>query len=801
MRFSRLVAWISSALSVAVTLAAGAAPATGATLVREGTAQAVICVTPRVMDPDAPNFPGQISHRVDDPAKQAEYQRRRLRASVRDLVRCVEKMSGADLAIVEGEVDKSDPRVRILIGEPAEAEVGPVAKQFPFRQGFRVVVTGRSVSLVGESDLAVSYAVYEILDRLGCRWFMPSELGEVIPQRATVTLEAADVSSGPGTIYRALWYCGEDYFRRNRLGGRYVYAGHALGSYLTPEQLEENPEWVAVIDGRPSPPTLRWTRPEVAEAIAEKIIANVEAGKGNRTSASLSPEDQIHFDESEDPRFDAADIDPMFGAPSLTDRLLVLCNRVAERVTVDYSDMRFGMLAYVNYTRAPVREKVHPHIVPIIAPITYSRVHPLTDDREPNNRALRDLVAGWGRASSGFGIYLYGWNLSEMTAPNPMITKWGVDTLFLLRNGCRYFMPETSSNFETSMHALYMGSKLAWDPTLKPEDVIDDLHERFYGHAAEPMAAYWHFIDGIWVKTPEFSGGPLGYMRRFTPERMIRARELMDAAIKAARTEVEKDRIRMADESLFLFELFMKMRHDFNEGRFERLDAESTSWIGRTHAMAERYRQQHAFSARQYGANGIWGSNDGVDYFTQWYKRAYDEAAHIARHFEILTPTPIRSWRLSADFDRKGQDLGWHETDFDDRRWKSTDVCVDTWSTMGLHNHLGTAWYRTKAKVPPGQRGRRTFLWLGLSDATTNVFVNGTPVSWRDHDGKMQEQFTGFCRPVSFDITDAISDRSGICIAIRCDRTLNEIGSGGLIGPVVIYREHTGPPGNAVSGR
>jgi hypothetical protein len=707
-------------------------------------------------------------------------------------------MSGAALEIVEGDVEKTDPRVRILIGEPAEAHVGPAAKPYPFQQGFRVVVCERSVALAGESDLAVSYAIYEILDRLGCRWFMPTDLGEVIPQRATVTLAEMDFSSGPASTYRALWYCGEDYFRRNRLGGRYVYAGHALGSYLTTAQLEEHPEWVAVIDGRPSPPTLKWTRPEVADAIAEEILESVESGEGNRTSASLSPEDQIHFDESEDPRFDAGDTDPMFGEPSLTDRLLVLGNRVAERVTVEHPDMLFGMLAYVNYTRAPVREKVHPNIVPLIAPITYSRVHPLTDDREPNNKALRELIAGWGRATSdtGTGIYLYGWNLAEMTAPNPMITKWAVDTLYVLRHGCRFFMPETSSNFETSMHALYLGPRLAWDPTLKPDRIIDDLHRRFYGQAAEQMAAYWHFIDRIWVQTAEFSGGPVGYMRRFTPERMTRARELMNAGIKAARTDLEKARVRMVDESLILFEQYMKMRRDFIEGRFKRLSAESIQWIGRTHAMAERYRDQHAFSARQYGAGGVWGSNDGVDYFVQWYKRAYDEAAYIAGHYDILTPTPIRKWRFGADPDKKGQNLGWHQARFDDSAWKATDICVDSWSHLGLHNYLGRAWYRTSVTVRPGRPGRRTFLWLGVSDGTTMVFVNGTPATWRDHDGTMRDEFTGFCRPVSFDITDSLAAGKENCIVIRCDRTLNEIGSGGLIGPIVIYRE---PSGTAVS--
>ena len=44
-----------------------------------------------------------------------------------------------------------------------------------------------------------------------------------------------------------------------------------------------------------------------------------------------------------------------------------------------------------------MREPVHPNVVPVIAPITFTRAHPMTDDGEPNNKTLRMLVEGWGK--------------------------------------------------------------------------------------------------------------------------------------------------------------------------------------------------------------------------------------------------------------------------------------------------------------------------------------------------------------------------------------------------------------------
>ena len=40
-----------------------------------------------------------------------------------------------------------------------------------------------------------------LLDQLGCRWYMPSPLGEVLPSMPTINLKEQDVSTGPATIY------------------------------------------------------------------------------------------------------------------------------------------------------------------------------------------------------------------------------------------------------------------------------------------------------------------------------------------------------------------------------------------------------------------------------------------------------------------------------------------------------------------------------------------------------------------------------------------------------------------------
>jgi hypothetical protein len=99
-------------------------------------------------------------------------------------------------------------------------------------------------------------------------------------------------------------------------------------------------------------------------------------------------------------------------------------------------------------------------------------------------------------------------------------------------------------------------------------------------------------------------------------------------------------------------------------------------------------------------------------------------------------------------------------------------------------------WYRATVKLPEIPPNKKVCLWLGATDGRAKVFVNGAHVPWRDAAGKQSEMFDGYCAPASFDITRAIRPEAENRIAILCDRHfINELGTGGLLAPVVIYRD------------
>ncbi|MFP4027766.1 MAG: DUF4838 domain-containing protein [Candidatus Brocadiia bacterium] len=768
-------------LFVMISGSAAAGGEKSVTLIENGNALCAIHIAPEVM-----KKPGKTRGPDWKKMDTAAF-RRRLRASVLDLANYLEKMSSARVEVVEGPPTKDDNRLPIFIGKLARERFGAPRKHMRLGQGFRVTVLPEGIGLVGESRLGTSYAIYELLDDLGCRWYMPTEMGEVIPKKKTIRLTQKDYSKVPRTLYRGIWYCTEDYGRRNRLGGLLLHAGHALERrYLSKKEKENHPEWIATVDGKKNPRRLKWSAPGLAERIAENIIERLDENPETR-SISLSPGDGLGFDNSsEDKALDAGDYDPVFGANSITDRLIWFCNKIARRVTEKHPKVLFGLLAYVNYNRPPVREQVHPNIVPEVAPITYSRAHPMTDDGEPNNKHLRHIVWGWGEAARMTAYYFYGWFLAAPAAPNPFITKWGENIPIIYKEGaCRFWQPETTANFETTMHGLYMGIRTAWDTEQTPREIVDELNRNFYGHAAEQMSAYWDYIDHIWVDTPEYSGCGFGHMRRFTPERMKKARALMDAAVAACETKAEKFRVKMADDSLRLFESFMEMRHDLAEGRFEKLAPKAKRYRERLVELAKKYKPQRAFGMMR------WTRGDSLygRYFGSFYQRTYRDATRIAAEYELLTESPLRQWKYHVDRKKVGEKEGWQKANFDDSLWKTTDVCRQTWSSLGFHNYQGVMWYRGEVELEKPPAGQKVYLWIGATDGTAKVFVNGQHVPYRTKKGEEKELFSGYCRPASWDVSDALNAGKNE-LAVRCERTgLNELGTGGLLAPVAICLE------------
>jgi hypothetical protein len=748
-----------------------------------------------VAAPDDMAWPGDSAplSRFNPHSQEPQRRKHLQRDSIRDLALYLSKLTAGQVQILTTPPATTDTRIPIYVGSLAAKNFGPVGKPpsgFP-QYAFRVVVTPKAVGLYGESEYATSYAIYHLLHQLGCRWYMPSDLGESIPAPGPISLPESDQTLAPATLWRRMETrtADPDFRRRNRMGGSneggsVIQAQHVLETYITQQQRDANPNWRLMVNGKPHPTFLRWTRQDVADAIADAIIAKLD--KDYTPSISLSPGDYVV--PTEDPEELHADPSPRVWEPaanqwSVSDRLVLLANRVAQRVNTKYPDVRFGLLVYVNYSMPPARYKLHPSIVPVIAPIDFNRHHPMTWPNHPDGSTVKDMLQGWAKASTSIGYYAYGMNLAELSAPNPFITKWSTDLPIILASNCPYWMPETMGGWESMMPAFYLSTRLTFDPSLSPQPILDELFTRFYPDSHEPMKRYWTRADRAWIDANEFSGCAFGYLRIFTPQVMQGLRADINQALAKCKTITEYRRVQLIDESLTLFELFMKMRRDFADARFLGLATDLDNWQASVRHLRSRYKDQFVLAGLT------------LDYVDWYFAAPYRDAARVAKQYTPLS-MPLLNWKYAQDKDAQAQTLGWTNPDFDDKAWKTAHIVQDTWSSLGFHKYMGHMAYRIKAGAFPLPPGKKAFLWIGATDGSAKLFVNGQHIPYivpektrKNEKGDIIDAFSGFCQPAMFDVTSAIKPGQNQ-ITILCQRTwLNELGTGGLMGPVIIYRE------------
>lgn len=799
------LAAVTSLAMLSVVVAGTGAGAADLRLADKGEARCVI-VAPAGWTEDVKGLPPELPPTA---ARVLQERRSILRESVKDLALYLGKMSGTTIETVEGLTDK-EKRLPLFIGAEAEKVFGPVGVSKGGLFGFRVVADPkRGIGLYGESELGTSYAVYELLHRLGCRWFMPTDLGEVVPELPRLSVPAMDEKIAPATIWRWRYSGGADFNRRNRLNGEQgpvVWLAQGDGSFqrfFTKEEVDAHPDWS--YEGY-----LRLIHPEVADHIANKILAQLDKAYepmrkyGLRPGYSIVPSDgQV---PTEDPMARPYDPEPRVweqaaGRWSVTDRCMVLHNRIAEKVRKKYPDVAFGDQAYVNKSLPPAKQKMPADFRIVICPIDFNRHHPMDWPNHPNGSTLRDLVQGWNKVGARINAYWYGINLAEISAPCPFITKWSHDLAILLENKVDEWGPEYMNGWESMMPAYYLSIRMMFHAQEKPEQILTELWTKFYGAAAEPMRRYWMGIDKAYLDANECSGSPFGYLRIFTPEVMKAARADIDAALAACRTPMEYRRVKLIDESFSLFELYMQMRHDWATAKLRNLAEDYESWRWGIRNMQREYRVPMAggrYSENAYTGDGyIQGRHGNPAWSDGMYSLGYKDGARVekdyARHGQ-----PMLEWKWKHNQGPEADSLPWTKPEFSDKDWATTHIVRDTWSTLGHHFSLtdapsgrsGRMAYRAAQKLPALPAGKKAFLWIGATDGSAKVFVNGTPIKYVTPDkGEVRDAFSGYCQSAQFDITAALKTGDNQ-FTILCERTgLNELGTGGLMGPVVLFRE------------
>ncbi len=692
--------------------------------------------------------------------------------AARDLAKYIGLMSGAVPAIISSpdaiaEAGKSSTPVFYIGREALKADSSLTDvlkktgshKKIIRRDAIVLRRSGNRIYLAGSNDASHYFAVAELLHRWGCRWFMPTEFGECIPDHKRLTIGDLDYSYAPPFEIRTYWisWLGdnsgkEEFQRRNFMTtGRNGFppTGHAIGKYIK--------------DLGKSAGTLAFTAPETAKHIAAQVDGMYAAG----TDFSLSMEDLTYTSPYPgDQKLMRLQWDKYFLRWSVTDPFLQLYNNIAKILRKKHpaSKAKIGFLAYANMTIPPVRDmKAEQPLFCQLAPIDIDPIHGMDSLQSPPRQEYKEFLYKWAKVMDGrLAIYDYDQGmLVWRDIPNPSHQAFVQDVKHYRDAGILGINTESRNAIATTFLNLYLRGRLMWNPDADVPALLDDFYTSFYGPAAEPMRDYWNAVFMAWQETivteHEFFVAPAIYTPRVLKEMKthLEQAEILTAALS---NKVEPTR----NERLYLDRIkFTRMSFDITNMYMGMVKAAATK-INYNKAI-ELGEQALVIREKLTAMNGTFTTYkkmkvEGRGY--AWWPgevKQYRELLQFVNgeQGELIAKLPLE-WAFMRDPKNIGIKNKYAAGPVDLTFWNAAhttytldlrkDYRADTWEMLrtdlymqaqGIRNpdrqsYTGYAWYRTDVVIPDDKAGAELHLRFPGLFNECRLYINGDEVAHRE---------------------------------------------------------------------
>lgn len=370
-------------------------------------------------------------------------------------------------------------------------------------EAFHLETKNGHVYLFG-GQRGILYAVYDLLESLGCRWYTP-EISK-IPRQKKILLPHVCRSANPAFEFRDTfnWECHDPlWWARNRMNGWYTtvpaymggnvqYCGfvHTFYDLLPPDEFfATHPEYFSMIGGvrRREASQVCLTNPDVLRIVTERVLERMRKNPA-ATIFSVSQNDCAGFCEC--PVCKAvADEEGAQSGP-----ILRFVNAVAAETSKAFPDKLIDTLAYWYSLDAPSRVVPHPSVRVRVCSINCCQGHGYgTCDHKESARFLRALE-GWGRRTPQMYIWHYATNFAHYPLPMPdfdelhaninLYKKHGVYGIFI--QGCG----EEGGGAESMALRGYVVSRLLWNPDQPVWPLVDEFLAASYGAAAPQVRQY-----------------------------------------------------------------------------------------------------------------------------------------------------------------------------------------------------------------------------------------------------------------------------------------------------------------------
>jgi hypothetical protein len=221
-------------------------------------------------------------------------------------------------------------------------------------------------------------------------------------------------------------------------------------------------------------------------------------------------------------------------------------NRVADAVEKEVPGAQIATAAYSWSRKPPANIKPRHNVRIVLCSIECDFAHPLADASNPENKAFKEDIEGWGKIADKLFIWHYVGNRDHYLMPNPDIDTLVPNTRFFVANKVAGIFEQGTHRGRATEFAnlkMWVLAKALWNPDADGKALLSEFVNGYYGPAGPAIQAYIDLIHSTGRKQDFHLGRRVRLNAPFLkPEIMAEAEALLRQAESSARGRPEVER-------------------------------------------------------------------------------------------------------------------------------------------------------------------------------------------------------------------------------------------------------------------
>ncbi len=463
--------------------------------------------------------------------------------------------------------------------------------------GYNIRFAGNNLEIRGGGNFGLIYGVYAVLEEdLGCRWYEPEIT--VIPAPGSLVFKVKERTSKPAFPVVRDPFCSMEgnvaWALRNRciktmgrnipkeLGncisyprGPEFWMAHTMNLFCPPALFKEHPEYfMQDVNGKRSPRQICPSHPDVRNLAADKV-RSVLRKYPQHNILNLSLEDNHDICHCPD-CLNAWEREGTGGAA-----FFELVNHVAEKVAVEFPNVKISFLAYYSTFLPPEKMKMVSNTVCFLAFLGGRNMSKPVELQE----SFPAILQGWQEAAPEIHIWDY-----QVFFPNFMQYELSLHSVMENLRYYRKFDNITGIMLQGSYCGpggerqglrAWVESKLLWDPDRDVWELSQDYIRGVYGVAAPEVEKFYHFLNDLEKRHQQYQTHQTEIMNNG-------AAAFRNAKVLAANDPVLLERLELAELPVIIWELDSIMGDRYRNIEIDK--DKVNSLLNQLHKVVERQK-------------------------------------------------------------------------------------------------------------------------------------------------------------------------------------------------------------------